>query len=127
MDILRPISGLKVLNKVSEKIFSDMIIEDMKTKLDPEQCANHKNLGIQHYLIKIIHNILKALDNNSKGEIFAVIASLVDWKQAFNHQDPTLGIISFKENIIRPALLPMLTNYFQGKKGFGKWKRNQSN
>ena len=126
MDKLLPISGLKVLNKVSEKIFSDMIIEDMKTKLDPAQFANQKNLGIQHYLIKMIHNILKALDNNSKGEIFAVIASLVDWKQAFNHQDPTLGIISFKENGVRPALLPMLTNYFQGRKGFVKWKGIQS-
>ena len=66
--------------------------------------------------------ILKSLDNNSRGDIFAVIATLVDWKQAFNHQDPTLGIKSFIENGVRPALIPMLTNYFQDRKGYVKWK-----
>ena len=63
-----------------------------------------------------------SLDNNSKGEIFAVIASLVDWKQAFNRQDATLGIRSFMDNGVRPAMIPMLINYFQGRQGFVKWK-----
>ena len=74
----------------------------------------------------MIHNILSSLDNNSKGDIFAVIASLVDWKQAFSRQDPTLGIQSFIENGIRPSLLPMLANYFQGRKAFVKWKGTNS-
>ena len=94
----------------------------MKAKLDPSQFGNQKNLSIQHYLIKMIHKILGSLDNNSKGDIFAVIATLVDWEQAFNHQDPTLGIKSFMENGVRPALIPMLTNYFQNRKGYVKWK-----
>ena len=68
----------------------------------------------------MIHKIVSSLDNNSKGDIFAVIASFVDWKQAFNRQDPTLGINSFIENGVRPALIPMLISYFEGRKGFVK-------
>ena len=92
MEQLRPISGLKVFNKITEKFFSDIMIKDMKDKIDPSQFGNQKGLSTQHYLVKMIHKILSSLDNNSKGDIFAVIASFVDWKQAFNRQDPTLGI-----------------------------------
>ena len=92
MEQLRPISGLKVFNKITENISSDIMIKDMKDKIDPSQFGNQKGLSTQHYLVKMIHKILSSLDNNSKGDIFAVIASFVDWKQAFNRQDPTLGI-----------------------------------
>ena len=54
-----------------------------------------------------------SLNNNRKGEILAVLASLIDWKKAFNRQDATLGIRSFMENGVRPAIIPMMINYFQ--------------
>ena len=109
---LRPISGLKIFNKIAENIFSDMMIEDMKNNLDSAQFGNQKGVSTQHYLIKLIHKILSALDNNSKGDIFAVIASMIDWKQAFSRQDPTLGVKSFIQNGVGSYLIPMLTNYF---------------
>ena len=124
MDNMRPISGQKWFNKIAEKIFSDMMLEDMKAKIDPAQFGNQKGLSTQHYLIKMIHKIVSSLDNNSKGDVFAVIASLIDWKQAFSRQDPTLGIKSFIQNGVRPALLPMLANYFQGRKGFCEMERH---
>ena len=70
----------------------------MKEKLDKSQFGNQKNILIQHYLIKFVDQILVNLDNNSKGDIFAAIAAFIDWKQAFNRQDPKLGIESFIEN-----------------------------
>ena len=63
-----------------------MIISDMKAKLDPSQYANQKGVGIQHYLIKMLNRILTVLDKSSKGEAKAVIATLIDWKQAFPRQ-----------------------------------------
>ena len=82
MDIeqLRNISGLLNLDKVAEKLISKLMISDMKVKMDPSQYANQKGLSINHYLIKFIDRILEALD---KGESCAVLATLVDWKQAF--------------------------------------------
>ena len=62
------------------------------------------------------------MDKNSKKEIFAVLATLVDWKQAFPRQCPTLGVKSFIENGVRPSLIPLLINYFQGRTMKVKWQ-----
>jgi hypothetical protein len=118
---LRNISGLVNLDKVSEKIIAKMIISDMKENMDPSQFANQKGLSIHHYLIKMLDRILEALDSNSKGKSCAVIATMVDWKQAFPRQCPKLGVESFIKNGVRPALIPVLVNYFQGRSMKVKW------
>ena len=121
-DELRNISGLLNLDKIAEKIISKMMISDMMKNIDPSQYANQKGLSIQHYLVKMINKILEALDKNSKSESCAVLATLVDWKQAFPRQCPKLGIESFIKNGVRPSLIPMLINYFQGRQMKVKWK-----
>ena len=125
-DDLRSISGLKNLNKVAEKIFAEMMLTNMREKLDKSQFGNQKNISIQHYLVKFVDQILVNLDNNSKGDIFAAIAALIDWKQAFNRQDPRLGIESFIENGVRSSLKPALINYSQGISMIVKWHNKQS-
>ena len=93
----------------------------MKAKFEKSQFGNQKGTGVQHYLLKMIHKILCVLDNNSKGEILAVIANLYDWRQAFDLQCPKLGLESFMKNGVRPSLLPLLKNYFQNRKMTVKW------
>ena len=65
--------------------------------------------------------ILEALDKNSNKESCAVLATFVDWQQAFPRQCPKLGIEAFIRNGVRPALIPVLINYFQGRKMRVKW------
>ena len=124
---LRNISGLLNLNKIAEKIIFKMMIEDMKAKIDPSQFGNQKGLSIQHYLVKVIDKILETLDKKSKSDNCAVLATLVDWKEAFPRQCPKLGIESFIRNGVRPALIPMLINYFQGRQMQVKWHGEMSN
>ena len=50
----------------------------MKPNMDPAQYGNQKGVSIQHYLIDMIQRILTVLDNNSKGDTFAVIANMID-------------------------------------------------
>ena len=88
----------------------------MEAKLDPAQFGNQRGISIQHYLIQMLQRILSTLDNNSKGDVFAVIANLVDWDNAFPRQCPKLGIESFIENGVRPSLIPLFVNYFQAEK-----------
>ena len=123
IDHLRNISGLLNLDKIAEKLITRLIIYDMKHNLDPSQYANQKGISIQHYLIKLIDRILLALD---KQESCAVIATLVDWKQAFSCQCPRLGIESFIKNGVRPALIPTLISYFQGRRMKVKWHGQMS-
>ena len=55
----------------------------MEGKLNPTHYGNQYGLSIQHYLVKMIHIILSDTDNNSKGEINAVLTVLYVWKEAF--------------------------------------------
>jgi hypothetical protein len=118
---LRKISVFLNFSKVTEQILSELLVADMKEKFEKSQFGNQKGTGVQHYLMKLIHKILCTLDNNSKGEILAVIANLYDWRQAFDLQCPKLGLESFIRNGVRPALLPLLKNYFQNRKMVVKW------
>ena len=123
---LRNISGLLNFDKIFEKLISQLIILDMEENLDPSQFGNQRGLSIQHYLIQMLHRILTVLDNNSKGDVFAVVANLIDWNNAFPRQCPKLGVKSFMENGVRPSLIPVLVNYFQERKMSVKWHGCQS-
>ena len=123
---LRNISGLFNFDKIIEKLLAELMLADMEAKLDPTQCGNQKGISIQHYLIKMLHRILSVLDNNSKKETFAIVANLIDWNNAFPRQCPKLGIESFMRNGVRPALIPVLINYFQDRKMSVKWHGQRS-
>ena len=74
----------------------------------------------------MLHEILSVLDNNSKGDVFAVVANMIDWENAFPRQCPTLGVKSFLENGVRPSLIPLLINFFEDRQMTVKWHGCQS-
>ena len=123
---VRNISGLLTFDKIFEKLISELIISDMSNHIDPSQYGNQRGVSIQHYLINMVHKILEALENNSKGDTFAVVANLIDWENAFPRQCPKLGVESFIQNGVRPALIPVLINYFQDREMSVKWHGCQS-
>ena len=118
---LRNISGLLTFDKIMGKLISELMISDMDSKSDSAQYGNQKGLSIQHYLIKMLHRIHTALDNNSRRETFAVIANMVDWNSAFPRQCHRLGVESFIKNGVRPSLIPVLINYFQDREMSVRW------
>ena len=126
IDQMRNISGLLNFDKIMEKMIAEIMIADMKPKADPSQYGNERGTSIQHYLIKMIHRILTALDNNSRRETFAVVANLIDWNSAFPRQCPKLGVQSFINNGVRPSLVPLLVNYFQDRQMSVAWHGCQS-
>ena len=123
---LRKISGTKNLSKIYESLISEPIIQDMEPKMDPSQFGNVKGLSIQHYLVKMMNQILTILDTNNEHEKYAVLAQLIDWSKAFDRQDPTLGIKAFIKNGVRPTLIPLLVSYFQQRKMIVKWNGTMS-
>ena len=121
MSELRNISGLLNLDKVTQTIVGEIITEDMKNNMDPSQYGNQKKTSIQHYLLNMLHSILVALDKNRNGNQFAVIASLIDWKEAFPRQCHKLGVEAFMKLGVRKSLIPMLINFFQDRRMMVKW------
>ena len=120
-EMLRPIANLVNLNKIMEKIISELIISDMSSSLDPSQYGNQKNISIQHYLVRLLNRIVSNVDRNSKGEVNAVLCMFVDWKQAYSRQCHTLGVESFLKNGVRPSLIPVLISYFEDREMRVKW------
>ena len=119
---LRSISGLTSFNKVQEKLISEIIISDMKENMDPSQYGNQYGLSIQHYLVNMIDKILKDTDRG----VTAVLATMVDWKDAFPNQCPKLGIEAFLKCGVRPSIIPVLISYFQNRSVIVKWHGKQS-
>ena len=114
------------INSVAEMMIGKIMVSDMADKMDPSQFGNKKGLSIQHYLMNMLHQILMKLDNNQQGDTFAVLAAMIDWKQAFPRQDPTLGVQSFIDNGVRGTLIPILVNYFQDRVMSVKWHKTLS-
>ena len=56
----------------------------------------------------------------------SLLATFVDWKEAFPRQCPKLGIESFLKNGVRASLIPLLINYFQGRFMKVKWHNEYS-
>ena len=119
---MRNISGLLTADKVFEKLLSEMILFDMKDKADCAQYGNQKETSIQHYLIRMIHKIQSAPDNNARRDIFAVVANMIDWNSAFVRQCPVLGVKSFQKNGVRNSLIPLIISYFQERQQSVKWR-----
>ena len=123
---LRPISGLLNFAKIYESFLAEFMVEDMKPSKDPAQYVNEKSISIQHYLVRMIHQILTALDKNSQKEANAVIVQLIDWQSAFDRQCHVLGVKSFLENGVRKSMIPLLISYFQNRQMAVKWKGHYS-
>ena len=126
IDMLRNISILKNFDKIAESLLADIMVSDMKGQMDKSQFGNCKKVSVQHYLMKMIHTILQSLDNNKQGDTFAVVAALIDWKQAFPRQCPTLGVQSWILNGVRPALIPLLTDFFKERVMSVRWHNKTS-
>ena len=112
---LRAISGLLTFNKIQEQLIGQLIMSDIKAKLDPSQYANQRAVSLEHYLINMIHKILSETESNST-DVTAVLATLIDWQDAFPRQCPKLGVEAFIACGVRPSLIPVLMNYFQNRR-----------
>ena len=118
---LRKIAGTKNFSKIFEALLSKSITEDISQSIDKSQYGNEKGLSTVHYLVKMVHTILTILDTNTCNQKYAVIAQLIDWSQAFDRMDAKIGIEAFIKCGLRQSLVPILANFFQGRKMSVKW------
>ena len=105
--------------KILDKLLAQYIVQDI-TK-DPKQYGNEKGLSINHYLVKMIDEILKSVNKNSNTDKNSVVLTMLDWSKAFENQSHFLGIKSFIENNVRMSLILTLISLFTGRKIKVKW------
>ena len=90
-------------------------MEDFTPNIDPAaQYGNQAETGTDQMIVAMLDKILAMLDE-SDGHA-AIIAALIDWKAAFDRQDPTLAIQKFYQMGVRSSLIPILVSYLQDRK-----------
>lgn len=111
---LRKISSTSDYSKVFEGFLKDWVMEDIGHKIDIGQFGGKKGLGTEHMMVCLVDRILKLLDSTT--DTSAVIAAMIDWSNAFDRQDPTIGIKKFIQLGVRSSLIPLLISYLQDRK-----------
>ena len=120
---LRKIASTSDFSKVFEAFLKDWILHDIGKNLDPGQYGGLKGTGTDHLLIALVDRVLKLLETNTKS---AVLLAMVDWKAAFDLQDPTLAISKFLKMGVRPSLVPLLVSYLSGRQMKVKFNGDES-
>ena len=126
LEQLRKISGLLNFSKITDNILTEYLVSDMSKLSDRAQYGNVKGVSVQHYLVKMIHQILLSLDKSRNSESYAVILNMIDWSQAFDRVSHIHGIQSFIDNGVRPSLIPILISYFKERTMQVKWSNGLS-
>ena len=116
---LRCISGLMSLSKIMEKLICPIVLEDMKANISPSQFAGQKGLSTEHLLVKLLDNIMKALENKEDSK--AVILSFLDWESAFPRVSHNIGVQAFVDCGVRGSLMPLIISYFQDRSMKVQW------
>jgi len=82
-DDLRTLSKTQWLSKALENILGDYILPIIDLYIDPGQCGGLRNSSINHYLVKLLDFIHKALDKPARTPHCAVL-SVEDLSKAYN-------------------------------------------
>ena len=89
-------------------------MDDIWRNIDVGQFGGQTGLGTEHMVVSFLDRILELLDRHPDRS--AVIATCLDWFQAFDRQDPTLAILKFIKIGVRPSLIPLLVSYLSDRK-----------
>ena len=111
---LRKIACTSDFNKLLEGFLKDFIIQDVGAKIDLSQYGGKKGVGTKHMVVALVDRVLKLLDCHPNKS--AVIMAGVDWATAFVRGEPTTTIRKFISMGLRPSLVPLLADYFSGRK-----------
>ena len=111
---VRKIASTSDFSKIFEKYIKSWIMEDIAGNLSKCQYGGKTGLGTEHAVVNFVDRILKLLDQSSTSS--AIIASFVDWRGAFDRQDPTTTINKFIKLGLRSSLIPLLMDYLNDRK-----------
>ena len=111
---LRKISSTSDYSKLFERFLKDWILEDICSNLHISHYGGQIGTGTEHMIVCLLDRIIRLLDQHSDRS--AVIATCLDWKAAFDRQDPTIAINKFIKLGVRASLIPLLISYLSDRK-----------
>ena len=93
------------------------MINDIKRNIDKRQYGNLKGRSTNHYLIYLLDELYKGLDN--PNTIVALI--LIDFKKAFDYVDHSIAINELLAMGCRASIMPFIGDFLTGRSHRGKY------
>jgi hypothetical protein len=118
-DDLRIISLTAFFIKVMEKFVVEWLMFYIGDQIDPKQFCGLKGNSISHYMIELINFILYNQDYNLP---IAVLACVVDFSKAFNHQNHNILITKLSDLGVPGWLLKAVMGFLSDRKMVVRYK-----
>ena len=123
-DDLTPISLTPFFSKVTEQVIVKWLLYYIGEKLDFRQYGGTKGNSISHYIIEFINFILL---NQDSSEQTAVLASMVDFSEAFNRIDHTKIVTKLSDMGVPGWLLKVVIGFLTNRRMLVRYKGKVSN
>ena len=108
---LRPISLTCHFAKVIESFAVKWLLEDIASKLDPNQFGNRKSLSTNHYLINMLHLLLSNAETQKSTSTLIV----TDFSKAFDRINHTVLTNKMIHMQVRPALISWIVSFLSAR------------
>ena len=122
-DDVRPITLTPLFSKMYESFVANWLKAEVKPLLDPHQYGNGKNTSTYHYLVNILHFILKLIDEPGKWLNLITI----DFKKGFDliYHDILISklLIDFR---VKPAVVKIIQSFLINRFQIVKYKKSFS-
>ena len=110
---VRKIASCSDYSKIYEGFLRDWIVEDIGNKININQFAGRKGVGTEHMIVMMVDRVQALLD---KPGMSAVVFGAVDWKGAFDRQDPTITITKMITMGIRSSIIMIIIEFMMNRK-----------
>ena len=99
------------LGKILEGFIAKTILGDIRPNIDDRQYGNLKGSSSAHYLIFLLDEVLKGLEE--KDTMASLI--LVDFKKAFDYVDHTTAVGDLISMGCRSSIVPFIIDFLSGR------------
>ena len=112
LEELRPVSLTPDLGKILEGFVARTILADIRPNIDRRQYGNLKGNSTSHYLIYLLDEIYRGLDQ--RHNIACLI--LIDFKKAFDFVNHNVAIVDLLKMGCRASLIPFVTDFLSNRR-----------
>ena len=109
---LRPVSLTPDLGKILEGFVARVMLSDIRPNIDRRQYGNLKGKSTCHYLIYLLDEIYRGLDQ--LHNIASLI--LIDFKKAFDYVNHNVAIADLLKCGCRPSIIPFVINFLSDRR-----------
>ena len=110
-DKLRPVSLTDHFAKVAEGFMAEWLLDDMDTKIDPNQYGNRKGVATTHYLLRLMDTL--HVNADKPGHKSTVV--ITDFSKAFDLVDHNILMTKFISMGVRPSVVTWIASFLNSR------------